>query len=348
MSFNSMNRRAYLLPALVVVIAAPTMVSCQGSAGLPTETDTPPVISATGALGEPLLPIPALPALDARRVALGRRLFSEPRLSRDDSTSCATCHVVERGGVDGLPLSMGIGDAVGSVNAPTVFNAALNFRQFWDGRALTLEEQIDGPIHNPAEMGSSYEAVIAKLGREPSWVREVAAAYGGATLTAALIRDAIATYERSLVLTDSRFDHFLTGDQGSLDADERRGYELFKSYGCASCHQGANVGGNMFERLGTAHEYFDAPHPTAADLGRYNVTHRDADRHVFRVPSLRLVTLTAPYLHNGTVQSLAQMIRMMARYQLGRELPAEDVVVIEKFLGTLRGRVDGVTFASAP
>ncbi|HET6146411.1 MAG TPA: cytochrome c peroxidase [Polyangia bacterium] len=342
-----MSRRANLL--LAAILGAPATPACQGGAGLPTETDTLPVLSASGAPGEPLLPVPAVPPLDARRVALGRRLFSEPRLSRDDSTSCATCHVLERGGVDGRPLSIGVGGAVGAVNTPTVFNAALNFRQFWDGRALTLEEQIDGPLQHRTEMDSSYEAVIVKLGRDPSWVRQVESAYGGGSLlTASLIRDAIATYERSLVLADSRFDRFLAGDQSSLDADERHGYELFKSYGCASCHQGANVGGNMFERLGAAHEYFDAPRTTGADLGRYNVTHRDADRHVFRVSSLRLVTLTAPYLHNGTVQSLPQMIRMMALYQLGRDLPASDVDFIEKFLGTLLGRVDGVTFATTP
>ena len=344
-----MKRLASLLPALM--LGAPTLLGCQGSDGQLTDTDTPPMLSAAVALGEPLLAIPRAPALApsaARRVALGRRLFAEPRLSRDDSISCATCHVLERGGVDGLPLAIGVGGAVVNVNAPTVFNAALNFRQFWDGRASTLEEQIDGPIHNPVEMGSSYEAVIAKLGRDPSWVREVRAAYGGAPLSASVIRDAIATYERTLVLPDSPFDRFLAGDQTSIGADERHGYELFKSYGCASCHQGANVGGNLFARFGAAHEYFDGPNPSAADLGRYNVTHRESDRHVFRVPSLRLVTLTAPYLHNGTVQSLPQVIRMMARYQLGRELSVEDVDFIEKFLGTLRGRIDGVTFASAP
>jgi cytochrome c peroxidase len=347
-----MKRLARLLPALIILIsAASTLSGCRGGGDLRTETDTPVMVSAPGALGEPLLPVPRAPAFTspaaARRVALGRRLFSEPRLSRDDSISCATCHVLERGGVDEIPLAIGLGGAVGRVNTPTVFNAALNYRQFWDGRASTLEEQIDGPIHNPAEMGSSYPEVIAKLGRDPSWAREVKAAYA-APLSASVIRDAIATYERTLVLPDSPFDRFLAGDPTAIGADERHGYELFKSYGCASCHQGANVGGNLFARLGAAHEYFDAADPTLADLGRYNVTHRDSDRHVFRVPSLRLVTLTAPYLHNGTVQSLPLMIRMMARYQLGRELPAGDVDFIEKFLGTLRGRIDGVTFASAP
>ncbi len=325
------------------------LLACQSGRSFPKETDRVLAGFRAGGLDEPILPVPKMAALDARRVALGRRLFNEPRLSHDDSISCASCHVLERGGVDGLPLSIGMGAAVGSVNTPTVFNAALNFRQFWDGRESSLEGQVEGPIHNPREMGSSFEEVIAKLGRDPSWVRQVRESYGEARFTAATIRDAMATYERSLVLPGSRFDQFLAGSEPGIDADEQRGYDLFKSYGCASCHQGANVGGNMFERIGVARDYFgDVPNPSSADLGRYNVTKREEDRYVFKVPSLRLVSLTAPYFHNGTVSTLAQAIRLMARYQLGRELSNGDVALIETFLGSLRGTSPGVTFASAP
>jgi cytochrome c peroxidase len=299
----------------------------------------------------PISPVPAPVTLaaDAPRVALGRRLFDEPRLSHDDTIACSTCHVLAHGGVDGQAHAIGIGGKVGDVNTPTVFNAALNFRQFWDGRAATLESQIAGPLHNPVEMGSSFAEAIAKLAHDPSYARQTRAAYGTPTLTATLLTDAIAAYERTLVSTGARFDRFLAGDSLAIDGDERHGYELFVSYGCASCHQGANVGGNMFERFGVTRDYFgDIPNPTRADLGRYNVTGRAQDRYVFRVPSLRLVTLTAPYFHDGSIQTLDQAVRLMGRHQLGYELPHRDVTLIVKFLGTLVGTSREMNLAASP
>ncbi len=297
----------------------------------------------------PIQPVQAMAALSAPRVALGRRLFEEPRLSHDDSVACATCHPLDHAGVDGLPLPIGIGGKVGDLNTPTVFNAALNFRQFWDGRAPTLEAQVAGPLHNPIEMGSSFDEAIGKLARDPSYARQAEAAYGTTALTAAVITDAIATFERSLVLTGSRFDRFLAGDPSAIDDDELRGYYLFVRHGCASCHQGANVGGNMFERFGVNRDYFaEIPRPTRADLGRFNVTGRDQDRHVFRVPSLRVVALTAPYFHDGSIQTLDQAVRLMARYQLGRDLPERDVALIGKFLATLVAGSRDIHLASSP
>ncbi|MFN3884611.1 MAG: cytochrome-c peroxidase [Rhodocyclaceae bacterium] len=283
-----------------------------------------------------LQPLPPAPELDARKVALGKKLFFDKRLSHDGSISCASCHPPSRGGVDGMPVAVGIGGHRGPVNTPTVFNAALNFAQFWDGRAATLEEQAAGPIHNPLEMGSNWNEVVAKLEADVDYPRLFEAAFPAQGITAATIAEAIAAYERTL-LTPSRFDAWLQGDETALNEKERHGYRLFLDYGCASCHQGANIGGNLFQRFGILGDYFEerGKPVTPADLGRYNVTHREEDRHVFKVPSLRNVALTAPYFHDASAATLQEAIRVMARYQLGRTLDDQDVEAIAAFLETL-------------
>jgi len=312
-------------------------------AALPREA---PEASAPDAYG-PIAPIPAPGPLAPARAELGRRLFHDVRLSHDDSLSCAGCHPLDRAGVDHQVRAIGIAGARGERNTPTVFNAALNFRQFWDGRAASLESQIDGPIANPSELGSSWDEVTAKLRQDPTYVRAFAAVYAS-PITPAAVRDAIATFERTLVYRGSRFDRFLEGDATALSSEERAGYQLFQRLGCASCHQGANVGGNMFERLGAIRDFFaERGAPSESDLGRFNVTGRDDDRFVFRVPSLRLVSRTAPYLHDGSVPTLAETIVVMASYQLGRHLPAADVHSIELFLDSLAGTPEGGAGATA-
>lgn len=284
---------------------------------------------------EPIRPLAAVARLDPAEIMLGRALFHDALLSRDGSLSCASCHPLDRGGSDNMVVSIGIGGAKGSVNAPTVFNAAHNIAQFWDGRTVTLEQQVDGPLQNPVEMGSDWPETIARL-RRSDYAPRFRALYG-ADPSPELVRRALAGFERSLVATGSRFDRWLGGETAALGADEKKGYALFKSYGCASCHQGANVGGNLFQKLGFFGNWFkDRGGPvTAADLGRFNVTGRDSDRHVFKVPSLRLAVLTPPYFHDGSVASLDEAIRIMGRYQLGRDIPDADIALIVKFLGTL-------------
>lgn len=284
---------------------------------------------------EPIRPLAAMARLDPAEIMLGRALFHDALLSRDGSVSCASCHPLDRGGSDNVAVSAGIGGAKGSVNTPTVFNAAYNIAQFWDGRSITLEQQVDGPLQNPVEMGSSWPETIARLRRSDHAPR-FRAIYG-ADPSPELVRRALAVFERSLVATGSRFDRWLGGEAAALTADEKKGYALFKSYGCASCHQGANVGGNLFQKLGFFGNWFkDRGGPvTNADLGRFNVTGREADRHVFKVPSLRLAVLTSPYFHDGSVASLDEAIRIMGRYQLGRDIPDADIALIVKFLGTL-------------
>jgi cytochrome c peroxidase len=290
---------------------------------------------------EPIQPIPEPPRLDPRKVELGNRLFHDPRLSRDNSVACSTCHSLSQGGTDHRIQSVGINRQVGQVNSPTVFNSALNFRQFWDGRAETLEAQVDGPIHNPAEMGSSWPDIVATLGRDPLYRAAFAGLYRDG-VQPANIRDAIATFERSLTTPNSRFDRFLSGAATSITEEEKAGYALFKTLGCVACHQGAAIGGNMFQKFGVMGDYFaDRGHQTAADLGRFNVTGRDEDRHTFKVPSLRNVARTAPYFHDGSAKTLEEAVAVMGRYQLGRTLSRSDVALLVKFLNTLTGEYNG-------
>ena len=287
--------------------------------------------------GDPIRPIPIDPQFDPGRAALGERLFHDPQLSKDDTVSCATCHDLERGGDDGRPVSVGVGDSMGAVNAPTVFNAGFNFKQFWDGRADTLEAQIDGPVTSPVEMGSLWPDVIAKLYRDETYPSEFASIYADG-INRANVKNALAEFMRSLTTPNSRFDAYLAGDRGALNEQEARGYALFKSYGCASCHQGANVGGNMFQVFGVINDYFvRRGNITEADRGRFNVTGNEADMHAFKVPSLRMAAHTAPYLHDGTAWTLRDAVDIMFEFQLGREAPDADKEAIVAFIRSLAG-----------
>ena len=287
--------------------------------------------------GEPIRPVPAVPDADPEKVALGRALFHDPRLSKDNTTACVSCHDLSRGGDDGRVVSVGVDGKAGTINAPTVFNAGLNFRQFWDGRAETLVEQIDGPVQSPVELGSLWPEVITKLYAHESYPARFDALYADG-ITRANVKDALAEFMRTLVTPNSRFDRWLGGDASALDAHEKRGYALFKHYGCVSCHQGANVGGNMFQVFGVLNEYFRRRgNITDADLGRFNVTGNPADRHAFKVPSLRLAAHTAPYLHDGSAATLRDAVDAMFTFQLGREAPDADKEAIVAFIETLAG-----------
>jgi cytochrome c peroxidase len=332
---------AWLTAAALCVATA----GCSRSAEPPQAPDVTGGAAAAGGAqreSEPIRTIRPPSGLDARRVALGRRLFSDRRLSSDGGVSCASCHDLARAGVDGRRVAVGVRGAQGLINTPTVWNADLNARMFWDGRADSLEDQIDGPIHSAREMASSWPHVLAALAGDPGYVSGFARAYPDG-LNTRNVKDAIASFERTLVTTDSPFDRYLGGAADALSADELAGYALFKSYGCVSCHQGRNAGGNLFEPLGLFGDYFaDRGGPvTEGDLGRYNVTRRPEDRFKFRVPPLRLVAETAPYFHDGQVATLGQAIQLMGKYQLGQDIPAADVERIARFLAALAGRRPG-------
>jgi cytochrome c peroxidase len=288
---------------------------------------------------EPLRPLPQRIAVNARKAQLGSRLFFDPQLSADQSVSCASCHAFDHGGADYGARSIGTGGKKGGINAPSIFNLAFNFRYNWNGAAETLHEHLDLPMRNPAVMGTDWAQIVAKLKASGDYARQFTAVFPEG-LTPATVKDALVEYERSLITPNSRFDRWLRGDQAALSAEELEGYRLFKSLGCTSCHQGANVGGNLFQKFGVMGDYFaDRGDITKPDWGRFNVTNDERDRFVFRVPSLRNVALTAPYFHDGTAATLPDAVRIMARYQLGRTIREDDIARIVAFLSTLSGEL---------
>ncbi len=293
--------------------------------------------------GNALQPLPRTVDVDPAKVALGEMLYNDVRLSGDDSISCASCHALDRGGTDQSRTSVGIGGQIGPVNAPTVFNSSFNVLQFWDGRAADLREQAAGPVHNPIEMGSSWEEVLPKLQADGEFMKEFTAVYADG-LSGDAIADAIAEFERSLVTPDSRFDQYLTGRAAALSPEEVRGYELFLENGCATCHVGPALGGRSFELVGRARDYFaDRGGVEEVDYGRYNVTRRERDRHRFKVPILRNAALTHPYFHDGTLETLEEAVKAMADYQAYRPFSKAETDAVVAFLKTLTGEYAGET-----
>lgn len=285
---------------------------------------------------EPVQPIPHSLPVNARKVALGLRLYHDPRLSGDNSISCAHCHQLGAGGVDGKKTSSGVRNQTGPINAPTVFNAVFNIEQFWDGRAATLQAQAGGPPLNPIEMASdSWEQIIGKLSQDPVLTKDFTAVYPQG-FSGEAITDAIAEFEKTLITPDAPFDKYLRGDDSALTAQQKRGWQLFKENKCATCHSGMILGGKSFEPLGLKKDFaFGAL--TDTDIGRMNVTKAERDRLRQKVPTLRNVALTAPYFHRGDVQTLDEAVKLMLRYQVGASLPQQDVDDIVAFLHTLNG-----------
>ena len=292
---------------------------------------------------EPVRPVELATDVDAAKAALGFALFHDPRLSVDNTVSCATCHALETAGVDNHQYSHGVNDQLGGVNAPTVYNAVYNFVQFWDGRAKTLADQAAGPPLNPVEMASeSFDQIIAKLAADKDFAKAFKAVYPDG-LTEANITDAIEEFERTLITPNARFDKWLRGDDSALAADELAGYELFKKYDCATCHVGPNLGGQSYELMGLRRHYFAdrGLELTNEDNGRYKETQIERDRHRFKVPGLRNVEHTWPYYHDGTRETLEDAVRDMGIYQSGVELTSAEVDQITAFLKTLTGEYQG-------
>jgi cytochrome c peroxidase len=290
---------------------------------------------------EPIRPIPQSLTLDAAKVSLGHKLFDEPMLSHDNTVSCASCHNLRTGGVDHRVRSIGIHQAEGSTTALTVFNSGLHFKQFWDGRADSLEDQVDGPTQADKEMGSTWPEILAKLEHSTEYTTAFKQIYPDG-IQRANVKNAIAEFERSLITPNSRFDRYLRGEATAITADEKEGYHKFKAYGCITCHQGVDVGGNMFQPLGVMGDYFgDRGNLTKADFGRFNVTGNEEDKFVFKVPSLRNVAVVGPYFHDGSAKTLEQAVTTMAKYQLGRALPPQDLQQIVLFLNSLTGEYQG-------
>jgi cytochrome c peroxidase len=274
--------------------------------------------------------------LTAANIDLGRMLYYDPRLSKNNDVSCNSCHDLEAYGVDGKAVSTGHLNQKGGRNAPTVYHAAGHIAQFWDGRALDVEEQAKGPILNPVEMAMpSAQEVEMRLRRIPGYVEAFARAFpeDSQPVTFDNMARAIGVFERKLV-TPSRWDRFLAGDRGAITSEEMMGHREFMHGGCAACHTGTYVGGGLFHRLGA-----EKPWPVTTDLGRMEVTKVLTDRMVFKVPSLRNVQKTAPYFHNGKVATLEEAVHLMGEYQLGEDLSTAQVKAIVAWLGTLTGEI---------
>jgi cytochrome c peroxidase len=270
------------------------------------------------------------------KVALGRMLYYDARLSQDNTVSCNSCHDLEKYGVDGLQFSTGIGGQKGGRNAPTVYNAAGQTIQFWDGRATDVERQAKGPVLNPVEMGMSSAARLEiKLRSIPGYAAAFTKAFPGQDqpVTFDNVALAIGAFERGLV-TPSRWDKFVAGDQQALSSAEFTGHHDFTSVGCSNCHESAYVGGNSLQKLGEA-----KPWPVETDTGREAVTKYEGDHMMFKVPTLRNIARTAPYFHDGSIVKLDDAVRRMAEYQLGVSISDAQVTRIVAWLNALTGEI---------
>lgn len=350
-------RAAMKIPSLAILLAAPCytaltlLAGCQRDATIVRLQDVPALAATRSApeaqpshseeeLNPRLLrrfaPIRA-PAQtqDSDLARLGRILYFEPLLSRTGKISCNSCHPLDRYGVTKTKISIGVDGRLGRRNAPTVYNAAGHFRQFWDGRAVTLDEQASGPIGDPSEMGMEAGWVVKELKSIPGYRAPFERAFPGQgdPITLVNVASAIAEFERGLI-TPARWDRYLNGDVHALTQPEKEGAKLFANLGCMVCHTGAYVGGTMFEKLGVF-----VPWPNQSDHGRREVTKNPADDMVFKVPSLRNVARTAPYFHDGSVESLDTAVRMMAHHQLGLDLSDSEARSITAWLGSLTGEI---------
>lgn len=293
---------------------------------------------------EPIQPIPAAQPKNEKMVELGKMLFFDPRLSKSGFISCNSCHNLSMGGTDNLQTSVGHSWHQGPINSPTVLNSSMNLAQFWDGRAKDLKEQAGGPIANPGEMAFTHELAVGVLQSIPEYRTRFKQLFNNDKIDIGMVTDAIASFEETLVTPDSRFDKWLKGDKQALNQTELEGYKLFKESGCTGCHNGAAVGGGSFQKFGI-HE----PYKTASKAeGRFAVTGKDADRFMFKVPTLRNVELTYPYFHDGAAATLEEAVDTMGRLQLGRKFTKDENAKIVAFLKTLTGKQPQITLPILP
>lgn len=304
-------------------------------------------------------PVPADNPMSKEKIELGKQLFFDPRLSVDGTVSCNSCHNVMSGGTDNRRVSVGIAGQKGGRSSPTVWNAAFLTAQFWDGRAATLEDQAKGPILNSVEMGMpSKEAAVDRIKAIPGYTSQFKKVFGGSEpVSYDNIAKAIATYERTLVTPNSAFDRYVKGDKKALSPEAQRGMKLVESVGCTACHNGPNfagptslpVGEGFYQKFPTFTDNdYVTKYKLMDDHGRFEVTKDDADKHMWRVPTWRNVALTAPYFHNGSVATLDEAVRVMAKTQLNKELTNEQVADIVAFLNSLTGEFPKQTLPRLP
>ena len=303
-------------------------------------------------------PEPADNPTTPAKVELGKMLYHDPRLSSNGVVSCNSCHNVMNGGEDNRAGSIGVRNQVGGRSAPTVWNSAFNSVQFWDGRAASLEAQAKGPVTNPAEMGmKSWDDVIARLKAIPGYPQAFNSAFGsGDVVNVDNVAKAIAAYERTLITPNSPYDQYVKGNQSALTAQQIRGMNTFAEVGCTGCHSGPAFNGPQLpEGTGFFMKFpmqsngvLEAKYDFSVDQGRYDVTKDEADRHLYKVPTLRNIALTAPYFHNGKVTTLDDAVRVMGILQLGKDLPPEQISEITAFLNALTGEFPNITMPRLP
>ncbi len=281
---------------------------------------------------EPIQPIPRHLEYDRSKADLGFLLFLDPKLSEDGSIACVSCHSFDHGGADPRPVSIGVHGKKGAANAPTVYNAYFNFRQFWNGRAKNLKEQADGPIHDSMEMAMNDKKITAYLRSNPLYNKTFRHIYHReAAFEDAL--DALAEFEKALYTPDCRFDRYLR-EEAKLTPLQKKGYRLFKRLGCITCHNGINIGGNSFQKMGLIIPYPWSPN----NPDRYTLTRNPIDKNVYKVPTLRNIVLTAPYFHDGSAPTLKKALQKMAYHNLGFDLKEDEIQALIAFLETLTGK----------
>lgn len=286
---------------------------------------------------EPISPIPKNVDYDKQKAVIGKRLFFDPILSINRTVSCATCHDLENGGADHRAVSLGVCNKEGNIQSPTVLNARYNFKQFWNGRASNLLEQASGPVHNPKELDMNIAEAEKRINASTLYKKMFEEVYHTDTVTFNQILDAIVEFEKALVTPDSRFDRYLRKEI-SLNPLERQGYQAFKNLGCITCHNGINIGGNSFQRMGTIIPYeFNESYP---DL--YSKTKDETYKNVFKVPTLRNIALTAPYFHDASAPTLEKAIKIMSFHNLGFIISDEQVEAVVAFLHTLTGKTPAI------
>lgn len=290
-------------------------------------------LSFIGQAQEPIQPIKPASNINLAMMELGKKLYFDPRLSKSGFISCNSCHNLSMGGTDNLPTSIGHKWNQGPINAPTVLNSSFNIAQFWDGRAKDLKEQAGGPIANPGEMASTHAIVASVVKAIPGYVQEFELVFGKDKINTDSITSAIAEFEKTLVTPHSPFDQWLLGDKEAISAKELAGYELFKNSGCIGCHNGAAVGGTSYQKMGIIKKF----QTSNKAIGLAGVTHKDSDKYMFKVPTLRNIELTYPYFHDGATRSLKQAVNIMGEIQLSRQFTDDESDKIVAFLKTLTG-----------
>jgi cytochrome c peroxidase len=350
-SFNSLKTNPMRKLILILALFAIGSWSCNQVPQKANVDPFPGLMDKAKATFSPLAKVADNPdnPITQEKVALGQALYFDKRMSKEGTISCNSCHNLDTYGVDNEPTSLGDGGERGGRNSPTVLNAAYHFAQFWDGRAKDVEEQAGGPILNPIEMSMpDQDFVIKRLQGIKGYQEMFAKAFPGQQdpINYNNVQKAIAAFERGLI-TPSRFDQYLSGNQTALTNEEKKGLQTFMDAGCTACHSGTVLGGQMYQKFGLAGNYWDFTHSSKVDNGRFLVTKNEADKYIFKVPSLRNVEKTHPFFHDGSISDLNQAVKIIAKLQLNKDLTDQEVNEIVTFLKTLTGTVPA-DLAKAP